>query len=127
MDWLKKYADIPEAERIRRIAALVATAVARHHVAPPDRDRSATIKGAATVGDRGPEVARLANDPTEQRMLEYLTRVGAATPRDFQVALGLSPMTVTRRLARLRAAGLLSVEGHTRAVRYTLRTDFDAN
>lgn len=34
MDWLKRYADIPEAERIRRIAALDATAVARHQVAP---------------------------------------------------------------------------------------------
>ena len=60
-------------------------------------------------------------------MLAYLERTGAATPRDFQQALGLSPMTVTRRLARLRSAGLVAVEGQTRSARYRIRTDFAGN
>jgi len=72
-------------------------------------------------------VVQLVTDATERRMLAYLERTGAATPRDFQQALGLSPMTVTRRLARLRSAGLVAVEGQTRSARYRIRTDFAGN
>ncbi len=116
MDWLKKYADLPEAERIRRIAALVATAVERF--SSKERSLQTAAANPKVVNASGFDVTRSVGDVTEERMLAYLTRVGAATPRDFQVALGLSPMTVTRRLARLRATGLVVVEGKTRSARY---------
>jgi DNA-binding MarR family transcriptional regulator len=72
-------------------------------------------------------VAQLVTDATEWRMLAYLERTGAATPRDFQQALGLSPMTATRRVARLRSAGLVTVDGQTRSASYGIRTDFAGN
>jgi DNA-binding MarR family transcriptional regulator len=72
-------------------------------------------------------VVQLVTDATEQQVLAYLGRTGTATPRDFQQALGLSPMTVTRRLLRLRSAGLVAVEGQTWSARYRLRTDFAGN
>ena len=126
MDWLTKYADIPDRERIRRIAEILAVGIERY----------ARQKGAAspavveweTPSTAKPlSVAQLVTDSNERRILAYLERTGAATPRDFQQALGLSPMTVTRRLARLRSAGLVAVEGQTRSARYRLRTDFAGN
>ena len=127
MDWLRKYADLPEAERLRRIGALVALAVSRHRAAQPrDPENAPPAPVSPSAGERNlPALA--GSDATERRMIDYLGRVGAATPRDFHVALGLSPMTVTRRLARLRRAGVVLAEGQTRAVRYVLRTDFTAN
>ena len=127
MDWLRKYADLPEAERLRRIGALVALAVSRQSAARPgDPDNVLPAPVSPLAGERN-SPALAGSDATERSMIDYLTRVGAATPRDFQVALGLSPMTITRRLARLRKAGLVLAEGQTRAVRYTLRTDYTGN
>lgn len=115
---LKHYRDIPEPERLRRMGELIATAVIRYY-------REQRVKAAAQKSAKGEprkilEPADLVSDEIERQMLRYLARVGAATPRDFQVALGVSPMTITRRLARLRATGLLVATGKKRAARYEL-------
>jgi CRP-like cAMP-binding protein len=119
------YQDLPEAERIRRIGELIGLAILRHCARPPAIAR----QNRATRLAKAPPVEpwALITDEVERQMLRYLERVGAATPRDLQVALGLSSMTVTRHLSRLRAAGVLAVTGRTRAVRYQIRTEFSAN
>lgn len=116
------YQELPEAERIRRIGELIGLAVLRHGGQPPVIARQNSTTGSAEA-----EPWALITDEVERQMVRYLERVGAATPRDLQVALGLSSMTVTRHLGRLRAAGVLVVKGRTRAVRYQIRTEFTAN
>jgi len=118
----QSYHDMPEAELIRRLARLVASAVQRYERA--ERIRK-TLKPAAAVGT-DPFTAQLC-DSVEQRMLQYLGRVGVASPRDFRRALDISAMTVTRRIARLRHAGLIVGEGATRATVYRLTGDSGRN
>jgi len=71
MDWLTKYAEIPDRERIRRIAEILAVGIERY----------ARQKGAAspavveweTPSTAEPlSVAQLVTDTTERRMLAYL-------------------------------------------------------
>lgn len=119
------YQDLPEAERIRRIGELIGLAILRHRSRPPATAYQNRATGLAEALPAEPWA--LITDEVERRMLRYLERVGAATTRDLQVALGLSSMTVTRHLGRLRAAGVLVVTGRTRAVRYQIRTEFSAN
>lgn len=119
------YQELPEAERIRRIGELIGLAVLRHGGRRP----AIAGQNSATGPTKGQpaEPWALITDEVERQMVRYLERVGAATPRDLQVALSLSSMTVTRHLGRLRAAGVLAVTGRTRAVRYRIRTEFTAN
>jgi predicted HTH transcriptional regulator len=115
---LKHYRDIPESERLRRIGELIATAVIRFY--RDERSKAAAQKAAKGEFQKILEPADLVSDEIEKQMLRYLTRVGRATPRDFKIALGVSQMTITRRLARLRTAGLLTVAGKRRAARNEL-------
>lgn len=123
MDWLSKYASIAEAERIRRIGALIATAVGRNLASCRGRSFRPERKNDPATSLR----SQHPNDEIERRMIAYLSRVEVATPQDFRVALGLSAMTVTRRLAKLRTQGLLAVEGKTRSARYRLNARIGAN
>lgn len=114
--------NLTASERIQRIGELLAIAVMRyrrlHPEEFPDRPRfgcSGRPETAASF-DRGYFVS----DESEKRILNYLSRIGAAAPRDFQVALGISRISVIRKLARLRAANLVTVSGKTRAIRYEL-------
>lgn len=119
----QSYHDMPEAERLRRIGELIATAVIRY-----ERDQRKQ-RSAARVSRNVPgnEKAVVVNDRVERAMLGYLSQVGAATPRDFRIALGVSPMTITRRLAHLRAVGLVLATGETRAAVYRLAGDVGRN
>lgn len=118
----RAYAELPEAERLRRIGELLATAVFRW-----EHDQRVTVS-AANRGDTRTTESRVLNaDPIETDIVRHLTRVSAATPRDLCLALGLARMTVARKLARLRAAGVLTASGKTRAVCYRLRSDPSAN
>ena len=121
----RRYAEMPEAERLRRIGELIATAVIRYEreqrsVAPVRRGRDARR-------EEPENPANLVTDQTEKEIVRYLARVGGATPRDLCIALGLSGITITRKLARLRVAGLLTVRGKTRAACYRLRSEFERN
>jgi len=113
------YASLSESERFRLIGELLARAVIRYR----RRQRMALVDTKqSTANDLGSVPAEAeAADETEQKILRHIARVGAATPHDLASALDLSRATVTRRLARMRKAGVLDVSGKTTAVRYQLR------
>jgi CRP-like cAMP-binding protein len=118
-----RYRDLPETERIRRIGELIGKAVLLYR-----RDLRAAGRVEALVATREPGgPAALVDDAIEQRVVEYLARIGSASPHDLCVALGHTRTTVSRKLARLRNAGVLKASGKTKAIRYSLRTDFSAN
>jgi CRP-like cAMP-binding protein len=119
----KRYRDIPEAERIRRIGELIGKAVLLYR-----HDLRAAGRVEALVATREPGgPSALVDDAIEQRVVEYLARIGSASPHDLCVALGHTRTTVSRKLARLRNAGILKASGKTKAIRYSLRTAFSAN
>ena len=116
---------LPEAEILRRIGALLATAIVRS-----GRLRSRNAKVRADRDDEPDariDPLRLIADPLERRIAEYLHFTGAASPVELRQALGLRPRSLTRALARLRRGGLCEVVGQTRAARYQLRSDFAQN
>lgn len=118
-----RYRDLPETERICRIGELIGKAVLLYR-----RDLRAAGRVEALVVTREPGgPSALVDDAIEQRVVEYLARIGSASPHDLCVALGHTRTTVSRKLARLRNAGILKASGKTKAIRYSLRTDFSAN
>ena len=113
------YRELSEDERIGRIAELFSLAVERYW-------RAERLAGRPFVSQRGSAVLRgslldLVTDPLEKQIVQFITHRVEASPRELHVALGVSRATVTRKIARLRAAGLLSVVGRTRQARYALR------
>lgn len=116
---------LPEREILGRIGALLATAIMRSGRL---RSQNATVRA-----DRGNEPAsridpvRLIADPLDRQIAEYLRFTGAASPVELRRALGLSPRSLARALARLRRSGLCEVVGQTRAAHYQLRSDFGRN
>jgi DNA-binding Lrp family transcriptional regulator len=116
---------LPEREILRRIGALLATAIVRS-----GRLRSPNGKVRADRGaepDSRIDPLRLMADPLERQIAEYLRFTGAASPVELRQALGLRPRSLTRALARLRRSGLCEVIGKTRAARYQVRCDFGRN
>ncbi len=114
-----------EAEILRRIGALLATAIMRggHLRAKQDGARPAR-------GDRPEpqvEAHQLIADPLERQIADYLRITGAARPAELKRALGLRGRSLTRALARLRSGGACEVTGRTRAAFYRLRRDFTQN
>lgn len=118
-----RYRDLPEAERIRRIGELIGKAVLLYRRDLRTAGRVEAL--AATLEPRGP--TSLIDDQTEKQIVEYLAKIGTASPHDLCIALGHTRTTVSRKLARLRNAGILIASGKTKAIRYSLRTDFSAN
>ena len=115
--------DLSDQERLRRIGELIATAVIRYR----RRQRTTLAKaGAASSGTRIDPVELVGNE-TEKRLVRYLVGAGAATPHELGEVLDLSRSTVTRKLARLRKAGLVTVSGRTKGATYKLKTDFAGN
>lgn len=121
----RHYADLPEAERLRRIGGLIAAAVTRFERGHPHPTARPESTGQRNAIARGPELT--ITDPTEKEIVRYLIRVGGASPRDLCIGLGAARMTVTRKLSRLMAAGWIEVTGKTRAAFYRMRSDFGRN
>ena len=115
---------LSESEILRRIGALLATAIARsgHLLSRPAVPR---VSGGSEP--RSVDPLQLLRDPLERQVVQYLLRAGPTSPRELCVALGLSGRTVARKLARLRATGMCEVIGKTKAARYRLRTEFSGN
>lgn len=67
------------------------------------------------------------DDNVEKQVLRYLQLQVSAEPVQIRTALGLPEMTLARRLARLRAAGLIRVTGKTRNARYELAAETGRN
>lgn len=120
-----KFGHLGFGERRSAIAELVEKAVRLFHRSERSTCIQAQLDGTASSGrlDR----ALLTDDPTEQSIIRYLARVGAASPHDFCIALGIARPTAVRKLRRLRMAGLIVVTGRTRSASYRLRTEFAAN
>jgi CRP-like cAMP-binding protein len=110
---------LSESERIRRIGEFFATAAERYW-------RAERLAGRVAPGEPQPvrreiKLSELVNDAVERQMLDFIDSRIEVTPRELHLALGISRATATRKLARLRAAGLIVPVGKTRQVRYTLR------
>jgi DNA-binding transcriptional ArsR family regulator len=120
-----RFDGMTEAEILRRIGALLGTALMRggHLRAKQDGTRPAPGDRSATRV----EAHQLIADPLERQIADYLRITGAAGPAELKRALGVSGRSLTRALARLRSGGLCEVAGRTRAARYRLRRDFTHN
>jgi hypothetical protein len=120
-----RFDGLSEPEILRRIGALLATAIvrsgrlrSRNAKVPPDRGNHPALEV---------DPLRLIADPLERQISEYLRYTGTASPVELRQALGLRPRSLTRALARLRRGSLCEVVGQTRAARYQLRSDFAQN
>ena len=115
-------ARLAEADRIRQIGELVATAVDRFC-------RRLRVEG--RPGPRAPSPAEarldLVGDETEKRIVRFIATAGSAAPHHLCAGLDLARATVTRKLTRLRTAGVLVVAGRTKGARYRLRRGFEEN
>jgi len=105
---------LTEEQRLREIAEILAAGALRSlHSA-----RHSNAENPRTKTPRRPW--ELVEDETEQKILRYLQHHVAAEPVRMRRDLNLAPMTLVRRLARLRLAGLVRVNGRTRGARYEL-------
>lgn len=120
-----RFDHLSESEVLRRIGALLATAIARRGLCRPATVASG-LKGAAKPSQPN-DSACLVGDPLEQQIVRYLVLAGPASPRELGIALGLARRTVARKLARLRGSGYCEVFGKTKAARYRIRTEFSGN
>lgn len=120
---IDRSAPLTEDERLREIAGLLAAGAIRFL-------RKQTMAGgrACVVPTaNGKEVWELVDDEAEQQILRYLEQEVSASPVRIGAALALSHMTLTRRLVRLRRAGLVTVSGKTRSARYALASTSHSN
>jgi uncharacterized membrane protein len=114
---------ITRAERLSRIGELLAKGVAlmlaREAQEKEDLKQVELLKqnSASTRTTHHAEHAVGEND-AESAMLAYLLRVGAASPRDIQLAMDMSKATAFRRLDHLVKNGLVTRAGKTTAIRY---------
>ena len=119
---------LSRAERMQRIGELlskgIALMLAREAQDKKDRESAPATDSNGTGGAKAPEpngdLLRLNIDETDGAILDYLKRVGRASPRDIQSGLGLSKPTVFRRLSRLLHLNLIVRAGSTSAIRYRL-------
>lgn len=111
------YSMLPEGERYRRVGELIAAAASRYW----QEERSAGRCGNTAVAPQPVlDVTDLVTEPGEKAILRYLTQKISASPAKIGSELGVAHTTLVRRLARLRAGGLISVAGKTRGARYEL-------
>ena len=119
----RRFDHLSEEEVIRRIGAILATALLRSgrlQRQPPE-------SGKAQVAFTQVEQASLLRDEIERQIVSFLQCAGPTSPLMIGRTLGIAQRVITRRLTRLRASGVCEVEGKTRAVRYRVRIDHAGN
>jgi DNA-binding Lrp family transcriptional regulator len=119
----RRFDQLSEAEVIRRIGGILATALLRSGC--PRRHLSKS--GRAPVASAQVNQASLLRDETERQIVSFLQCAGPTSPSIIGRTLGFPQRVVTRRLTRLRATGVCEAAGETRAVRYRVRDDFSGN
>jgi len=68
------------------------------------------------------EPSQLVSDETERLIMDNLRRFGPTAPRDLGQALSVPRATLNRKLARLRALGLVFATGRTKGAKYHIAT-----
>lgn len=71
-------------------------------------------------GDRSPEVFAALADPTRRRVLDELSKKGAASATELAGAMPVSRQAVAKHLAQLEEAGLVAGERSGRERRFRL-------
>lgn len=116
---------LPRAERIQRIGKVLSKGVALllmrevnekvtvESESSPKGDLQASAEAVAGRTSRA-----VAEDTAESTILNYLRRVGCASPRDIQNGLDLPKSTVYRHLNRLVQMRLAARSGKTTSIRY---------
>lgn len=113
---MNPYENLSSEERLTRIAELLSKAVTLYLLKQQDKEREAAVAGvAAKVETSGP-------DWVTRGIVEFLKRVGWATPRDIRRHLDVTRSTCWRRLHTLTVEGVLETRGFTRGVQYRIRT-----
>jgi len=120
-----RFDHLSEAEILRRIGELLATALVRSGRLAR-RPNTSAGRSSTHVAARVDWVD-LIGDPIERELARYLSGAGPTAPRELIAALGLSRRTAARKLTRLRAKGICEVIGSTRGARYQLRADHSSN
>lgn len=120
-----RFSHLAEAEILRRIGGLLATALARsgrlrRTPAAPSGEAVAAV--AASV-----DPVELIRDPVAHRIAHFLRLSGPATPGELAAKLEIKRRTLARKFHLLRTGGLCVVTGKTRGAHYALRTDFAGN
>ena len=112
------YRRMPYDERCRQIGAILAKAAIRLLA---EEDRLKAKAQNTPQSENQVVLSSLVSDQTEKRILEYLSLAIDASPVELCAALKIPRPTIFRKLARLRTAGLVMVEGKTQGARYRLR------
>ncbi len=124
-----RYTDhLTREERLARIGALLAKGIYLMLSREAEEKRQLELQASASAADRGVPDSNnqtVTNgmselDEDDRRIIEYLKRVGSASPRHMQGALSMSKATLFRRLTELLTAGLVVRSGKTTGVRYRL-------
>jgi len=112
---MNPYENLSSEERLTRIAELLSKAVTLYLMKQQDKQReTAVAEIAAKVEIAGP-------DWVTRGIVEFLKRVGWATPREIRRCLDVTRSTCWRRLRALTAEGVLETRGFTRGVQYRIR------
>lgn len=118
-----RFTHLGEAEVLRRIAALLTTALVRS-----GRFRSPTLsKPSATEAFPAIDPLTLIRHSGQRRLAQFLRHAGPTAPCEMATALNMDRRTVARQLRRLSAAGICEVTGRTRGARYRLCVDYSRN
>lgn len=108
--------EMTDEERLARIGVLLRKAAVRYWAAidageiPPPPEMA--------VSEPHAEVPLSDSD----RILRYIERCGAASPKDIRLALGFSRATAQRRLADLAREGHIVGQGKTHSLLYLLNS-----
>lgn len=116
-------------ERIQRIGELLSKGVTLMLIREAELKRSSQVAATSASGNGSadeppavpsPEHQVAGDDDTARSILDFLRRVGQASPRDIQRNLDLPKSTLYRHLIRLVQSSLVVGTGKTSAIRYRL-------
>jgi uncharacterized membrane protein len=108
-----------EEERLERIAALLSKGVTLMLTREAEEKRRQMNLRNATP-PVSPCLPPDVGDSGNQAIVDYIFRVGAASPKQVQANLGLTRSSTWRRLSDLESRGVIVRAGRTRSVRYEI-------
>lgn len=118
----QRFVHLSEAEALKRIGALLATALVRS-----GRLRSEVTRRDEALAAPHVDALELIRDPIAQKLASFLRVAGPTSPAEMASALGIPRRTAASKLRHLRTTGVCDVRGKTRAAKYILRVDYSRN